>query len=93
MDKEQMKNRQKISGGELFIVDNSDADWKMRQYLHNWANISKYIQVENNAFTPACDMVVICLFTGRYGTIRLRMKFLNYNPLMKCQVTKLCLVL
>jgi hypothetical protein len=24
------------TGSELFIVDNSDKDWKVRRYLHDW---------------------------------------------------------
>ena len=29
------------SGGDLFIVDNSDLDWKVKNYLHEWADIAK----------------------------------------------------
>lgn len=29
------------SGSVLFIVDNSDKDWKVRNYLHEWADIGK----------------------------------------------------
>ena len=28
-------------GGELFIADNSDADWKVLQYLHEWGEIAR----------------------------------------------------
>ncbi len=28
------------SGGELFIVDNSDKEWKVLRYLHDWAEVS-----------------------------------------------------
>ena len=28
------------AGGDIFIVDNSDTDWKVRRYLHDWADIA-----------------------------------------------------
>jgi hypothetical protein len=28
------------SGADLFIVDNSDAEWKVKQYLSEWCEIS-----------------------------------------------------
>jgi len=33
------------TGSELFIVDNSDEDWKVRRYLHDWCQISKAIDI------------------------------------------------
>ncbi len=35
-----MPKRKDTSGGELFIVDNSDKEWKVLRYLHDWAEIS-----------------------------------------------------
>ena len=35
-----MANKQTSKGGDLFIVDNSDSDWKVRNYLHEWADIA-----------------------------------------------------
>ena len=29
------------SGSKLFIVDNSEEDWKVVRYLHDWCQISK----------------------------------------------------
>ena len=40
-----MPTRTSTSGSELFIVDNSDEDWKVRQYLHDWCQISKAIDI------------------------------------------------
>jgi hypothetical protein len=34
-----MPNRTSIAGSELFIVDNSDEDWKAVRYLHDWCQI------------------------------------------------------
>jgi superfamily II DNA or RNA helicase len=33
------------TGSELFIVDNSDEDWKAQRYLHDWCGLSKGIDV------------------------------------------------
>jgi hypothetical protein len=35
-----LSDERKKQGGELFIVDNSDADWKVRRYLQEWADIA-----------------------------------------------------
>jgi len=28
--------KKKTGGSELFIVDNGDQNWKVREYLHDW---------------------------------------------------------
>lgn len=38
------------TGSELFIVDNSDSDWKVRRYLHDWCHLSKAIDVATGFF-------------------------------------------
>jgi hypothetical protein len=38
------------SGSELFIVDNSDADWKVRSYLSEWCDLSNAIDVATGYF-------------------------------------------
>jgi phosphatidylserine/phosphatidylglycerophosphate/cardiolipin synthase-like enzyme len=38
------------SGGDLFIVDNSDADWKALHYLHEWAQISTAFDIATGFF-------------------------------------------
>ena len=38
------------TGSELFIVDNSDADWKAVRYLHDWCQISRAIDVATAYF-------------------------------------------
>lgn len=45
-----MPKRQSASGSELFIVDNSDQDWKVLRYLHDWCQISKAIDVATGNF-------------------------------------------
>lgn len=38
------------SASELFIVDNSDADWKVRSYLKDWCELSKAIDIATGYF-------------------------------------------
>ncbi len=45
-----MPNRASTSGSELFIVDNSDVDWKVVRYLHDWCQISKAIDCATGNF-------------------------------------------
>jgi hypothetical protein len=45
-----MPNRTSVSGSELFIVDNSDADWKVLRYLHDWCQLSKSIDIATGYF-------------------------------------------
>jgi hypothetical protein len=39
------KRNSSRTGSELFIVDNSDEDWKAQRYLHEWCGLSKGIDV------------------------------------------------
>jgi hypothetical protein len=48
-----MPNRTSITGSELFIVDNSDEDWKVLRYLHDWCQISKAIDCATGYFEIA----------------------------------------
>ena len=45
-----MPKRQSVSGSELFIVDNSDQDWKVLRYLHDWCQISQAIDIATGNF-------------------------------------------
>lgn len=38
------------SGADLFIVDNSDSDWKVKAYLQQWADISTSFDVATGYF-------------------------------------------
>jgi len=38
------------SGGDLFIVDNSDADWKVRDYLREWTDIATAFDIATGYF-------------------------------------------
>ena len=37
-------------GSELFIIDNSDTDWKVRKYLHDWCQLSSQIDIATGYF-------------------------------------------
>lgn len=45
-----MPRRVSLTGSELFIVDNSDEDWKVVRYLHDWCQISKAIDIATGFF-------------------------------------------
>ena len=45
-----MPKRTSLTGSELFIVDNSDTDWKVLKYLHDWCQISKAIDIATGFF-------------------------------------------
>src|SRR5947208_14187589 len=45
-----MPRRSSSTGSELFIVDNSQEDWKVLRYLHDWCQISKSIDIATAYF-------------------------------------------
>jgi superfamily II DNA or RNA helicase len=45
-----MPKRTSRTGSELFIVDNSDDDWKVLRYLRDWCGISKAIDIATGYF-------------------------------------------
>src|SRR5580693_4944769 len=45
-----MANRTSKTGSDLFIVDNSDDDWKVLRYLHDWCQISSHIDIATGYF-------------------------------------------
>jgi superfamily II DNA or RNA helicase len=45
-----MEKTNKRTGGDLFIVDNSDADWKVKNYLHDWADIASQFDIATGYF-------------------------------------------
>ena len=42
--------KSRSSGSELFIVDNSDERWKVRDYLHDWCQLSEAIDIATGYF-------------------------------------------
>lgn len=45
-----MPTRTSKTGSELFIVDNSDSDWKVHKYLHDWCQLSEQIDIATGYF-------------------------------------------
>ncbi len=45
-----MPVKSSVTGSELFIVDNSDDEWKVRKYLHDWCELSKAIDIATGYF-------------------------------------------
>ena len=45
-----MPRRTSQTGSELFIVDNSEDDWKVSRYLHDWCELSESIDIATGYF-------------------------------------------
>ena len=45
-----MPKRTSPTGSELFIVDNSDEEWKVLRYLHDWCQLSKAMDIATGYF-------------------------------------------
>lgn len=45
-----MADSQQRQGDDLFIVDNSDSDWKVRDYLREWSEISRAFDIATGYF-------------------------------------------
>ena len=48
MDKERFTTKQQ--GADLFIVDNSDADWKVSRYLQEWTDFASRFDIATGYF-------------------------------------------
>ena len=42
--------KSRSSGSELFIVDNSDEQWKVRDYLHDWCQLAGALDIATGYF-------------------------------------------
>ena len=51
------------TGSELFIVDNSDSDWKVRDYLIEWSDLAKAIDIATCYF----EIGALLALRGRTG--------------------------
>ncbi|MDO9559417.1 MAG: phospholipase D-like domain-containing protein, partial [Syntrophales bacterium] len=45
-----MTDKLKKTGSDLFIVDNSDQVWKVKNYLHEWADLSHSFDIATGYF-------------------------------------------
>ena len=45
-----MAQESRQQGGDLFIVDNSDQDWKVRRYLSDWADLANSFDIATGYF-------------------------------------------
>src|SRR5437870_83993 len=46
----EVKPEAKREGGDLFIVDNGDTDWKVLRYLHDWADLAHTLDIATGYF-------------------------------------------
>lgn len=49
-EKSGAKTADKRQGGDLFIVDNSDAEWKVKDYLREWTDIARSFDIATGYF-------------------------------------------
>ncbi len=45
-----MPQKASSTGSELFIVDNSNPDWQVRRYLHDWCQVAKRFDIATGYF-------------------------------------------
>jgi superfamily II DNA or RNA helicase len=67
-----MPKRTSQSGSELFIVDNSEQDWKVVRYLHEWCQISKAIDIATGYFEIG-SLLALCEEWQKIDHIRILM--------------------
>src|SRR5437588_6049175 len=65
-------------GGDLFIVDNSDGDWKVRDYLREWTDISHTFDIA----TGSLEIGAILALDGHWQKLE------KLRVLMGNEVTK-----
>ena len=53
-------------GGELFIVDNSDSEWKGLKYLQDWTEIAKAFDIASGFF----EIGSLLALDGRWQQLR-----------------------
>jgi hypothetical protein len=44
------RSKETKSGADLFIVDNSDSDWKVKRYLYEWADLAHSFDIATGYF-------------------------------------------
>ena len=49
-EKDSTKHNGTRRGGDLFIVDNTEGDWKVRDYLREWSDISHTFDIATGNF-------------------------------------------
>ena len=52
-------------GSELFIVDNSDSDWKVRDYLIEWSDLAKAMDIATGYFEIGA-LLALQGWTGKF---------------------------
>ena len=59
-----MANSPQRQGDDLFIVDNSDSDWKVRDYLREWSDIARAFDIATGYFEIGA---LLCLSRKSFG--------------------------
>jgi hypothetical protein len=62
-----MAQESRQQGGDLFIVDNSDQDWKVRRYLHDWADLAHSFDIATGYFEVGALLALALPLTRKLG--------------------------
>ena len=54
-----MPKKTSTTGSELFIVDNSEQDWKVLKYLNQWCEISSKIDIATAFFEIGSSVMLV----------------------------------
>ena len=46
----------RTQGGELFIVDNFDSDWRVHIYLNEWCEVASTFDTSARSITQPCSV-------------------------------------
>jgi len=60
-----MSDKRVRSGGELFIVDNSDQDWKVLRYLREWCGLAERMDIA----TGYCEIGALLALDGEWQKV------------------------
>ena len=61
----------KNSPGDVFTVDNSDQDWKVRHYLHDWTELATKVSVRRSTcLTNVCANVCSAILKDAQSPIK-----------------------
>jgi len=91
------KRSSSATGSELFIVDNSEEDWKVQRYLHDWCQLSKQFDFATGYFEIGSLLALdgewqkldkIRILMGDYVSGRTRKAFADAAAKNWSQITK-----
>jgi len=56
-----MSGKSSKSGSQLFIVDNSDKEWKVRRYLRDWTELASSMDIATGYFEIGALLMALAM--------------------------------